>query len=196
MQEEGVIKFKCNWIKQAPLDFALIKDLNKWRDKLYAAKFIGKNKDGIGYGNMSIRYKQNNFIITGSSTGKLPKLTAEHYTVVTEYDLDKNTLTAVGPVIASSESLTHAVIYEHQKDVNAVIHVHHPTLWKKLLEILPSTSKDVEYGTPAMAREILRLFEESNLAEEKIFAMGGHEEGIVSFGKDPNEAGEKIFEML
>ena len=196
MQEEGVIKFKCNWIKEAPLDFELIKDLNKWRDKLYAANLIGKNKDGIGYGNISIRYKQINFIITGSSTGKLPKLTAEHYTVVTEYDLDKNTLTAVGPVIASSESLTHAVIYEHQKDVNAVIHVHHPRLWKKLLEILPSTSKDVEYGTPAMAREILRLFEESNLAEEKIFSMGGHEEGIVSFGKDLNEAGKKIFEML
>src|SRR5690349_10644901 len=172
MQEEGVIKFKCNWIKKTPFDFELIKDLNKWRDKLYAANLIGKNKDGIGYGNISIRYKQNNFIITGSSTGKLPKLTAEHYAVVTEYDLDKNTLTAVGPVIASSESLTHAVIYEHQKDVNAVIHVHHPVLWKKLLEISPATSKHIEYGTPAMAREILRLFEESNLAEEKIFAMG------------------------
>jgi ribulose-5-phosphate 4-epimerase/fuculose-1-phosphate aldolase len=88
------------------------------------------------------------------------------------------------------------VIYEHQKDVNAVIHVHHPALWKKLLEILPATGKHIEYGTPAMAREILRLFEESNLAEEKIFAMGGHEEGIVSFGKDLDEAGEKIFEML
>src|ERR1700755_1036489 len=101
MQEEGVIKFKCNWIKETPLDFELIKDLNEWCDKLYAAKLIGKNKDGIGYGNISIRYK-NNFIITGSSSGKLPKLTAEHYTLVTGYDLDKNSLTAVGPVIASS----------------------------------------------------------------------------------------------
>jgi ribulose-5-phosphate 4-epimerase/fuculose-1-phosphate aldolase len=196
MQEEGVIKFKCNWMKETPLDFELIKDLNEWRNKLYSAKLIGKNKDGVGYGNISIRYNQNNFIITGSSTGKLPQLTTEHYTIVTEYDLDKNTLTAVGPVIASSESLTHAVIYEHQKDVNAVIHVHHLTLWKKFLEMLPSTDKHVEYGTPAMAREILRLFKESNLAEEKIFAMGGHEEGIVSFGKDLNEAGKKIFEML
>lgn len=196
MQEEGVIKFKCNWIKATSLNFDLIKELNEWRDKLYTAKLIGKNKDGIGYGNISIRYDQNSFIITGSSTGKLPKLTADHYTVVTEYDLDKNTLTAVGPVIASSESLTHAVIYEHQKRVNAVIHVHHLALWKKLLEILPSTAKQIEYGTLAMAREILRLFEESNLAEEKIFAMGGHEEGIVSFGKDLNEAGEKIFAML
>ena len=195
MHEEGVIKFKCNWIKEVPLDFELIKGLNEWRDKLYNANLIGKNKDGIGFGNISIRH-QNNFIITGSSTGKSSKLTAEHYTLVTQYDLDKNTLTAVGPIIASSESLTHAVIYEHQKNVNAVMHVHHSALWEKLLNILPATNKDVEYGTPAMAREIVRLFEESDLAEEKIFAMGGHEEGVVSFGKDLDEAGEKIFSWL
>jgi len=195
MQEEGVIKFKCNWIKDVPLDSELIKELNEWRDKLYRANLIGKNKDGIGYGNISMRY-HNNFIITGSSTGKLLKLTAEHYTLVTEYDLDKNTLTAVGPVIASSESLTHAVIYAHEKNVNAVIHVHHFELWKKLLQIFPSTNKDVAYGTPAMAREILRLFSASKLAEEKIFAMGGHEAGVVCFGKDIDEAGEKIFALL
>lgn len=196
MQEEGVIKFKCKWIKEAPLSFELIKELNEWRNKLYNAKLIGQNKDGIGYGNISIRYNQNTFIITGSSTGKLTTLTEQHYTRVTEYDLDKNSLTTVGPVIASSESLTHAVIYEHQKEVNAVIHAHHFVLWKKLIEMLPATNKNVEYGTPAMAREILRLFDESNLAKEKIFAMAGHDEGIVSFGKDLNEAGQKIFAML
>ena len=195
MQEEGIIKFICNWVRADPLNFELLKEINEWRNKLYRANLIGKNKDGIGYGNISMRY-QNNFIITGSSTGKLSKLTAEHYTLVTQYDLDKNTLTAVGPVIASSESLTHAVIYAHEKNVNAVMHVHHFALWKKLLKILPATHKDVAYGTPAMATEILRLLEASNLAEEKIFAMGGHEDGVVSFGKNLNEAGEKIFALL
>jgi len=196
LEEEGVIKFKCNWIKAAPLNSELIKELNEWRDRLYDAKLIGKNEDGVGYGNISMRYDQNNFIITGSSTGKLLKLGAEHYTLVTEYDLDKNTVTNIGPVKASSESLTHAVIYERQQKVNAVIHVHHFILWKTLLKIFPSTGKDIEYGTPAMAKEICRLFEESNLAEEKIFAMAGHEGGIVSFGKDLNEAGQNLFSML
>jgi len=196
MQEEGVIKFKANWIKAAPPDFDDIKELNEWRDKLYDAKLIGKNDDGIGYGNISTRFNANNFIITGSSTGKLPKLGAEHYTLVTAFDLDKNTVTNVGAVIASSESLTHAVIYESHEKVNAVIHVHHFTLWKKLLQMLPSTGKDIEYGTPAMAKEIQRLFEESNLVEKKIFAMAGHEGGIVSFGKNLTEAGQKLFSML
>jgi ribulose-5-phosphate 4-epimerase/fuculose-1-phosphate aldolase len=194
MQQEGVIKFKCNWIKTAPLNFELIKELNEWRDKLYDAKLIGET-EGIGYGNISIRY-ENSFIISGTSTGKLPKLTAEHYTLVTGYDLDKNTLTNAGPILASSESLTHAVIYEHEKDVNAIMHVHHLELWKKLLKMFPATGKDIEYGTPSMARAICKLFEDSNLAEEKIFAMAGHEGGIVSFGNDPDEAGQKLFSML
>ena len=196
MQEEGVIKFNCTWIKEAPLDFALIKELNEWRNKLYNESLIGVNKDGIGYGNISIRYKQNSFIISGSSTGKLKELTNEHYTRVTEYNIDKNSLTTVGPIIASSESLTHAMIYECEKHINAVLHVHHFKLWKKLLNIIPSTDKDVEYGTPAMAGEIVRLFKESNLAEYKIFAMAGHEEGVVSFGKNLNEAGQVLFNKL
>ena len=43
---------------------------------------------------------------------------------------------------------------------------------------------------------ICKLLEDSNLAEEKIFAMAGHEGGIVSFGNDLDEAGQKLFLML
>jgi L-ribulose-5-phosphate 4-epimerase len=196
MQEEGVIKFNSTWIKEVPLDFELIKELDEWRNKLYQAHLVGMNKDGIGYGNISIRFKQNSFIITGTSKGKFERLNNFHYTTVTAFDLDKNTLTTVGPIIASSESLTHAMIYENQKNVNAVMHVHDHKLWKQLLLTLPSTNKEVEYGTPEMAKEILRLFKESNLAEEKIFAMGSHEDGVVAFGKDLEEAGEIIFDKL
>src|SRR4030095_193273 len=105
MQEEGVIKFNCNWIKADPPDPVLIEQLDEWRDRLYDAQLIGQNEDGIGYGNISLRYK-GHFIITGSSTGRLSKLNAAHYTVVTDYDLDENTLTCAGPIIASSESVT------------------------------------------------------------------------------------------
>src|SRR6266540_3799097 len=196
MQEEGVIKFNCTWIKEDPLDFELIKELNEWRNRLYNEGLIGVSENGIGYGNISIRYKQNSFIISGSSTGKFKELTNEHYTQVTEYNLEKNSLTTIGPIIASSESLTHAMIYECGKNINAVLHVHHFKLWKKLLNILPSTDKDVEYGTPAMAGEIVRLFKESNLAEYKIFAMAGHGEGVVSFGKNLNEAGQVLWDKL
>jgi len=195
MNEEGVIKFNCTWIKEAPLNMELIKELNIWRDKLYNLKLLGVTKEGIGYGNISCRYKDH-FIISGSGTGKLKHLTNEHYTTVINYSVEENTLTAVGPVIASSESLTHAMIYKNQSTVNAVFHVHHFALWKKLLNKIPTTRANVTYGTPAMANEIVRLFKETNLASEKIFVMAGHQEGIVSFGKDVNEAGNILLAAL
>lgn len=195
MNEEGVIKFNCTWIKEAPLNVELIRELNTWRDTLYKLKLLGVTNDGIGYGNVSCRYKDN-FIISGSGTGKLQHLTNEHYATVINYSVEQNKLTAVGPVIASSESLTHAMIYKSQPAVNAVFHVHHFALWEKLLNKIPTTDIDVAYGTPAMANEIVRLFKETNLASEKIFVMAGHEEGIVSFGKDVNEAGNILLAAL
>ena len=195
MNEEGVIKFNCTWVKESPLNFELIKELNTWRDTLYKLKLLGVTKDGIGYGNISCRYKDN-FFISGSGTGKLKHLTNEHYATVIDYSVEENKLTAVGPVIASSESLTHAMIYKSQPAINAVFHVHHFALWEKLLNKIPTTHIEVSYGTPAMANEIVRLFKETDLASEKIFVMAGHEEGIVSFGKDVNEAGNILLAAL
>ncbi len=196
MKETGVIKFNCNWIKEDPMDAGLLLDLNLWREKMFALGFIGVYEDGIGYGNMSIRFRGNQFIITGSATGKLKHLTSRHFTKVTSYDLEKNSLTAAGPILASSESLTHAVIYEHDKNVNAVIHIHNMGLWKKLMNKMPTTNKNIEYGTPAMAKEIIRLFDETNLRTQKILVMSGHEEGVIAFGKNLNEAGNVLFKAL
>ena len=196
MSETGVIKFNCTWIKEDPLNDDLIADLNTWRDKLHKMGFIGVYENGIGYGNISKRFHKNQFIISGTATGKFQKLSNEHYTKVTAYDLDKNSLTANGPIIASSESLTHAVIYESDKNCNAVIHIHCLDLWTKLLNNIPTTEKTVEYGTPAMAREVQRLFKETDLAEQKIFVMAGHEEGIIFFGKNLEEAGSILMETL
>jgi len=39
-----------------------------------------------------------------------------------------------------------------------------------------------------MAYEIMRLFKMSDVRSRKIFAMAGHEAGIVTFGKDLQEA--------
>ena len=174
MKDEGLIKFNFTWIKTAPFDDDLVKDINNWRDKLYEAGLIGVNDDGIGYGNISQRFQQNTFIITGSGTGKIRHLANEHYTLVTNYDLEENTLTAKGPVVASSESLTHAMIYETQSNMNVVMHVHHLDLWRYLLNAHLSTNSTAEYGTTGMAKEIKRLFQETDIEMQKIFAMAGH----------------------
>lgn len=192
MKNEGVIKFKCNWIIEPALPFDEIAALDKWRSKLYNAGLIGEDENGIGYGNISCRLKGNIFVITGSGTGSLQKLNAEHYTRVTDYDFSKNALTSAGPIKASSESLTHAAIYESLSFVNAVFHIHHAALWQKLMSELPSTTPDVEYGTTAMVNEIKRLMTNPFILEQGILAMGGHRDGVITFGKNPGEAGKKI----
>ena len=100
MNDDGVIKYKYNWKQEPPMPNEWILELNRWRDKLYKAGLIGEDKNGIGYGNISSRLEQNIFVITGSGTGSLEKLDAEHYTKVTAYDLAKNRLTTVGPIKA------------------------------------------------------------------------------------------------
>jgi hypothetical protein len=39
-----------------------------------------------------------------------------------------------------------------------------------------------------MAREVTRLFEVTDVQSRKIFVMAGHEGGIITFGKDLEEA--------
>ena len=190
--KDSYIKFNCDWDKSELLFD--VKELNKWRDKLYSLKLIGAHPDGVGYGNISQRNGKN-FIITGSKTGGIEKLTLEHYTRVEDWNFEKNYLHCDGPIEASSESLTHAAVYESLTDVNAVIHIHNLELWSKLINKVPTTSKNVEYGTPKMAYEIKRLIKNENI-EKKIIVMAGHEEGIITFGKNLDEAGKILLDIL
>ncbi|MEE4176621.1 MAG: class II aldolase/adducin family protein [Bacteroides sp.] len=194
--DEGYIKFNCHWIKADPLPGEMLNELNSWRQKLYDLGLIGMYDNGIGFGNLSIRHPAQGFVITGSATGGLPILDERHFVWVNAFDLEQNSLECRGPVIASSESLSHAVIYQASPETQAVIHVHHPQAWNFLIEKFPTTGIEVSYGTPAMAREILLIFRESALEKEKILLMGGHPEGIITFGHSLDDAGEMLLKHL
>ena len=105
-------------------------------------------------------------------------------------------MTCEGPVKASSESLTHAILYKLSNEINAVIHTHHRDLWNHLLHQLPTTSKNISYGTPKMVFEVKRLFDETDLSKSQIFVMAGHKDGIVAFGKNLNEAVERLLSLF
>jgi len=194
--ETGSIKFNCNWIEAEPVDEKTIIEINRWRNILFNHRLIGVYPNGIGYGNISIRLTDKEFLISGTSTGHLETLTTQHYSIVTAYDFAANSVTCKGPVKASAESLTHAAVYEMDPGVQAIIHIHNRKMWDELLDKVPTTSSSVEYGTPEMALEIKRLFNSTNLIEQKILVMAGHEEGVISFGKDLEEAGEIILKHL
>jgi ribulose-5-phosphate 4-epimerase/fuculose-1-phosphate aldolase len=90
--------------------------------------------------------------------------------------------------MASSESLTHAAIYSCSKETNAVIHVHHKEKWNSLLNHAATTPLETAYGTPEMAYAIQNLILKNNIGNNKLIVMGGHEEGLISFGKTLEEA--------
>ena len=98
--------------------------------------------------------------------------------------------------MASSESMTHAVIYLQKKNVGAVFHIHDHNIWKKLLSTQPSTSNDIAYGTPQMAAEVMRLLDQYFTGDHGLFSMGGHEDGVIAFGKTVDEAGELLLKQF
>ena len=191
--KDGVIKFSLRWQRAPPPED--IDALLQWRDRISAAGLIGVQPDGIGYGNISAR-TGSSFVISGSGTGIHATARREHFTRVIHYDFSDNSLLCRGPVQASSESLTHAAVYEADASAAAVVHVHHRQLWQALLGKIPTTAKDIAYGTPEMAYDVLRLFRDTRVADSGIFVLGGHEDGIVALGGSLQEAGTKLLDML
>jgi L-ribulose-5-phosphate 4-epimerase len=179
--------YQCARADIAPFD--ALAELNACRRKLLAQRLMGVNSHGVGFGNLSVRDGwTTSFYITGSATGGLPELTPTDCVRVVAYDFARNWLRYEGTAIPSSESLTHAAIYESDPSTSAVIHCHDSVLWRTLLDRVPTSSKAVAYGTPQMAYEIMRLFKVSDVRSRKIFVMAGHEGGIVTFGRNFEEA--------
>ena len=171
----------------APFD--ALTELNACRRKLVEQRLIGLDVNGIGFGNLSVRDgASGNFYITGSATAGLPELMLIDCVRVVAYDFVRNWLRYEGAVIPSSESLTHAAIYQSDPTISAIIHCHDSVLWRTRLDRVPTTSKAIAYGTPDMAYEIMRLFTVSDVRSREIFVMAGHEGGIVTFGKNLEDA--------
>lgn len=197
MIDEGYVKFQAHWEESAPLAALHIQELNAYRQKLYDLELIGAYANEIGYGNISKKYNtKGHFIVSGTATGNLSKLNTAHYALVTKVEPEHNKLWCEGPIMASSESMSHAAIYEYCPEVSAVVHVHHLELWKKLMHQVPTTDASAPYGSPEMVESIIHLLNQTNLREEKIFVMEGHEEGIFTFGESLEEATQVLLKYF
>jgi hypothetical protein len=206
-EEEGVIKFDLQFRTAEPVSMEILHELNKWRSILWKHKLIGQDPDryeGYGFGNVSQRIEsiddkcgKRAFVISGTQTGELEELDNNHYAIVSAWDTAHNQVIASGPVKPSSESLTHAMIYDLDNELRAVLHVHSPDIWKSAAaRNIPLTDISIEYGTPAMAQEVRRLFNDTDVRQSGIFAMGGHEDGVVSFAPDVEQAGQILVRAL
>lgn len=198
---EGVIKFDCRFELSAPMPASELAELIAWRKIFFQLGLIGQSAgryDGLGFGNISQRVGfDSQFAISGTQTGALPDLCAEHFSLVRHCDAQRNLVVALGPIKPSSESLTHGALYALDTTIRCVIHAHSPHIWRAAdLLYLPTTSATVPYGTPAMAEEIARLWRQGQGASPGVFVMAGHEDGVIAFGDSLSSAGLLLIEVL
>ncbi len=194
--DEGYIKFHCTW-KDKPVEISdtIFESINSWRTTLFKLSLIGLYNNGIGYGNISMKDSENSFIISGSATGGRQELSKSEYSKVNAYNFSHNSINCTGEIKASSESLSHAAIYESLSNVKAVIHIHSQVMWKFFKSVLPTTSETILYGTPEMALGIMEILRQTQSKEQGCIIMGGHEDGILVYGRNIEIAGNYLLEL-
>lgn len=208
---EGVIRFAVEHT-QAALEPRVhgeaARVLAAWREILAHLRLLGRDPsryEGLGFGNVSARVTPlggapqgaRPFLVSGSQTGGIAHATLRDFCVVERWELAANRVTSRGEVPPSSESLTHAALYDCSPAIRCVLHAHSPALWRNARALgLPVTDAGAANGTTAMALEMPRLFREGVFASLKIAAMGGHEDGVMVFGADASEAGETLVRHL
>ncbi len=210
MPQEGVIKFRAEH-RPAPLAEArygeLACKLIAWREILGLTGLVGRDPqryEGFGYGNISARvgppgspYGRRAFLITGTQTAGRRCVGLADFALIERYDYRRNRVWSQGPSGPSSETMTHAAIYDASPAIRCVLHAHSPVVWRRARQLgLPTTDAAIPYGTPEMALAVRRICESGLAPERRILAMGGHEDGIVSFGRSPEEAGEVLLGWL
>lgn len=203
--DEGYIKFSCHWSEEpAPAwDGAeSLADFIACRERLVQRGWLGQYEQGplagIGFGNLSVRAGSSGCLwISGSATGGAAGFGAAHVALVTGFHVEHNSVQCVGPVKASSETMTHAVVYDQVPGAGAILHIHEPRLWRAALneQDVPRSGAEVPYGTPEMAHELGRLLGQTRFAADGLMAMAGHEEGILAFGQNLAEAEERLVRL-
>ncbi len=201
-ETEGVIKFQLEFDQNESVQACHIAELDSWRHIFYRLQLIGQQAEryqGYGFGNISQRHPEflQQFFISGSQTGGAAFLKPQQYALVTECDPLNNRIVASGKIKPSSEAMTHGQVYQLDPTANCVIHVHSPEIWKHADELkIPQTTADVPYGTVAMAQEVVRLFDESDVKKQKIFSMKGHEDGVVCFAENLSVASHLMIDIF
>ena len=188
-ETEGVIKFILDFRQAEPPPWNHCAALESWRALLIQLGLIGQDParyGGLAYGNVSIRYDHDKFLISGTQTGALARLSPEQYCIVDHYDPSSNRITAHGPIAPSSEALTHGAAYQASRAIQSVLHVHCPRLWENAEQLgFPLTDPAVAYGTVPMAEEVQRLLK---VDPHRVVAMGGHQDGLIATGDSPESA--------
>ena len=167
------VKFTYQRARPDIAPFDALAELNACRRKLLEQRLIGRGLKRRRVRQLERpRHRKQEFLHHRFSDGGLPELTPTDCVRVVAYDFARNWLRYEGAAIPSSESLTHAAIYESDPSASAVIHCHDSVLWATLLDRVPTTSNEVSYGTLEMASNHASVHGE-RCAKQRDFRHGG-----------------------
>lgn len=216
-EQEGVIKYHLEFASKPIVHPRLVEKLallNAARAQLKACALLGQDParyGGDGFGNISLRLDDRQFLISGSQTGHLQGLSAADIALVDGFDCRANQLSAYGLSKPSSEAMTHGVAYRTLAAAGAVVHVHSPAIWQQAGRLgLPATASEIPYGTPEMAEAVRQLLltqrsglpaDNSQAAGEPefkaiVFVMQGHEDGVVAVGANLADCTRSLLDCL
>ena len=194
---EGVIRFDLTHTKPPALPVEDTAGLRAWFTILRQLELLGQDPGrylGYAYGNISTR-TEDGFVISCTQTSGKTALQQEDFALVTGFDTPSNRLVSEGPCPPSSEAMTHGAVYQALPRTGAVFHVHSPIIWRQARALaLPETDPSIEYGTPEMAEAVSALLEENT--PDRIFSMGGHEDGIIACAGNTEKAGTLLIKTL
>ncbi len=198
---EGQIKYRLEHIARdpAPELHALLPYINGWRSIMMRLGMIGQNADrydGLGFGNISLR-SPGGYWVTATATGSLALLDAPHIPEVTHADPQTNTIYSRGEFPPSSEALTHGALYSAIPEAGAIVHGHCSDIWQRRHRLKYfSTAEHVEYGGPAMAMAVIDGANKLDRPISGTLIMGGHQDGILCWGRDLAQASLLIIQVL
>jgi hypothetical protein len=197
LKTEGIIKYRLQFILDAPPAWKGYSILESWRQVLFQLRLIGLDPNrysGMAYGNVSQRLADGKFVISATQTGGRKHLGLEHYCLVESADPIANQVVARGCHPPSSEALTHAAVYQASPQAMAVVHGHCPEIWRLGERLGLKVTRPADYGTPAMAEAVREQVR--NRPAQGIIVMRGHLDGVLAYAKSSRQAALLMVETL
>ncbi|MDR2716461.1 MAG: S-methyl-5-thioribose-1-phosphate isomerase [Treponema sp.] len=179
---DGYVKYTTTHTMAPAIESPHWAELNNARTQLFRLGLLGVNPEGIGFGNVSIRFQGEEFLVSGTATGASPELNPAEYCLVNSFDLMQNHIVSMGPVKASSEAMTHGAVYRSCSAANCVMHIHSGAIFNAMIrDGCPATAENAAYGTPEIACAIAQCVQELG-TDEGAVVLAGHDEGLIVWG--------------
>lgn len=186
MERYQGVRFETRVVDARPPEAPDGEALVRWCRAFTAEGFSPVGESAVG--NLSVRMAPG-FLVTPTHLPFL-ELEIEDLVHLIEVDGDASTVTVRGRHEPTSEAFMHHAIYACRPDVNAVFHGHGDALLAAARRAgLPTTPREVAYGTPELARLAADVAREHDL-----FLLAHH--GFVALGATMDQAGKRARSLL